>query len=315
MFKSFFIAGFEGTTGYNRHGNWIDQVAATGHDRAAADDYRRIAEAGFRAARECVRWPLVDQGGGRYDFSSIRPMIDAARIYDVEVIWDLFHFGYPAGLDLLGPEFLDRFPAYCRAAAQHLARETDGTLWMTPINEPSYFAYAAGEKRLFAPHLTGAGDALKEALVRAAIAGIGAIRSVCPGARILNPDPLCHVAAPPGRSDLCEEADAFNTQHVYAAWDMLAGRRRPELGGSLRHLDVIGINYYAGNQWELGAACGADEVRALRLRGDTFGNRRHRQRARPMDHKNRRCGAGNDAVRAGARRDMPLSYSRHDRLA
>src|SRR5205085_2374913 len=34
-------------------------------------------------------------------------------------------------------------------------------------------------------------------------------------------------------------------------WDMLAGRLLPELGGSPRHLDIIGINYYWTNQWEL----------------------------------------------------------------
>ena len=26
MFRSFFLAGFEGSTGYNRHGQWFDQV-------------------------------------------------------------------------------------------------------------------------------------------------------------------------------------------------------------------------------------------------------------------------------------------------
>jgi hypothetical protein len=29
----------------------------------------------------------------------------------------------------------------------------------------------------------------------------------------------------------------------------------PELGGSPRHLDVIGLNYYWTNQWELGRDC------------------------------------------------------------
>ena len=32
MFQSFFLAGFEGSTGFNRHGEWFDQVVATGHD-------------------------------------------------------------------------------------------------------------------------------------------------------------------------------------------------------------------------------------------------------------------------------------------
>ncbi len=125
MFASFFIAGFEGATGYDREGRWFDQVAATRHDREAENDYRMIAAAGFRAARECVRWPLVDLGGGRFDFSSVRPMIDAARDNGVEVIWDLFHFGYPAGLDPLSPEFVERFAAYCDAVARYVAPRTE----------------------------------------------------------------------------------------------------------------------------------------------------------------------------------------------
>jgi len=33
---------------------------------------------------------------------------------------------------------------------------------------------------------------------------------------------------------------------------MLCGRLMPELGGSPRHLDTIGVNYYWTNQWEWG---------------------------------------------------------------
>ena len=32
MFRSFYLAGFECATGYNMHGEWIDQIAATEHD-------------------------------------------------------------------------------------------------------------------------------------------------------------------------------------------------------------------------------------------------------------------------------------------
>jgi hypothetical protein len=261
MFDSFFLAGFEGATGYDRQGRWFDQVVATGHDREAANDYALIAAAGFRAARECVRWPLVDTGGGRLDFSSVQPMIDAARANNVQVIWDLFHFGYPRDLDPLSRSFRERFADYCAAAARYLAPQMDDPLWVTPVNEPSYFAFAAGDERLFAPHLTGAGHDLKIALAAAAIAGIDAIRSVSPGARILNVDPLCCVTAPVDRPDLQAEARAFNETCVYEAWDILAGRLYPELGGSAAHLDVVGINYYWTNQWEIGGPCEADGVK------------------------------------------------------
>jgi hypothetical protein len=251
MFRSFFLAGFEGSTGYNRHGQWFDQVAATGHDKTVEQDYRDLTAFGIHAARETVRWPLVDLGGGRYDFSSLAPFVRAARRSRVEVIWDLFHYGYPPGVDLWGDAFPERFAAYCHAVARYIARESEGTLYFTPVNEPSFMAYAGGEQGLFAPYGQGRGWELKIALVRAAIACIDAIRSACPGARIVNVDPLCRVAAPEGAApDLAEEARDFNERLVFQAWDMLAGRLMPELGGSRAHLDLIGINYYWTNQWE-----------------------------------------------------------------
>src|SRR5688572_7489147 len=42
MFRSFFMAGFECATGYNSNNHWIDQIAATGHDRYLIEDYRRL---------------------------------------------------------------------------------------------------------------------------------------------------------------------------------------------------------------------------------------------------------------------------------
>ena len=37
----------------------------------------------------------------------------------------------------------------------------------------------------------------------------------------------------------------------FEAWDMIAGRAAPELGGAERYLDIVGVNYYAANQWEV----------------------------------------------------------------
>jgi len=260
MFRSFFLAGFEGSTGYNRHGHWFDQVVATGHDRTVDEDYRKLAELGLRAARETIRWPLVDLGRGRYDFSTVEPFVEAARRHRVEVIWDLFHYGYPQGLDLWSEEFPKRFADYCYAVGRYIARRGEGTCAFTPVNEPSFMAYAGGEKGLFAPHVTGRGWDLKVALTRAAIAGINALWTACPGARMVNVDPLCRVACPFDRLDLEEEVREFNERLVFQSWDMLCGRLLPELGGSREHLDVVGINYYWTNQWEWGAAPREDGV-------------------------------------------------------
>ena len=251
MFRSFYLAGFECATGYNMHGEWIDQIAATEHDLHVDADYRRLADVGIRAVREAIRWPLVDCGG-RYDFSSVDAFARAARGHGFDVIWDLFHYGYPNDLDPFSVEFADRFAAYCRAAARYVVRKMDGACYFTPMNEPSYFAWAGGDVGRFAPHVRGRAAELKLSLARAAIRGIDAIRDVYPEARIVNVDPICQVVVGSNDPTALEHARRFNEEFVFEFWDMVSGRARPELGGSPAHLDIAGLNYYWTNQWELG---------------------------------------------------------------
>ncbi len=267
MFRSFFLAGFECATGANQHGEWIDQIAATEHDRHVDDDYRALATLGIRAIREGARWPLIDRKG-RYDFGSLAAFVDASQRHGLEVIWDLFHYGYPEDLDPFGPEFPRRFAAYCHATARYICARSPGPWYFTPINEPSYFSWAGGHAARFAPHATERGWELKVALARAGICGINAIRAACPSARIVNADPWCGVVPPRDRPDLAGEAEHFNRVAVFESWDMLCGRLLPELGGSRDHLDVVGINYYWTNQWEHGrdgVPLADDDERKLRL--------------------------------------------------
>jgi hypothetical protein len=251
VFRSFYLAGFECATGYNMHGDWIDQIAATEHDLHVDADYQRLADVGIRAVREAIRWPLVDRGG-KYDFASVDAFVCAANRHRFDVIWDLFHYGYPNDLDPFSGVFADRFADYCRAAARYVAQRMKGACYFTPINEPSYFAWAAGEVGRFAPHARNSAAKLKMSLARAAIRGINSIREVCPEARIVNVDPICRVAVGDGGADAIEHARRFNEEHVFEFWDIVSGRRHPEIGGSPAHLDIVGLNYYWTNQWELG---------------------------------------------------------------
>jgi len=251
MFRSFYLAGFECATGYNMHGEWIDQVAATEHDLHVDEDYRRLGQVGIHAVREAIRWPLVDLGG-RYDFRSVEPFVDAALARGIDVIWDLFHYGYPDDLDPFSDAFVARFARYCAAAARFVAQRMPPPHWFTPVNEPSFFAWAGGEVGRFAPHARGRGFELKLALAHAAIRGIEAIHEACPDARIVNVDPVCRVV-PGSRSHAAREhARRFNDEWVFEFWDIVSGRLHPRLGGSPAHLDLPGLNYYWTNQWELG---------------------------------------------------------------
>ncbi len=253
MFRSFFMAGFECATGYNLHREWIDQIAATEHDIQVEADYELVSVADILTVREGVRWPLVEKGRRRYDFASLRPVLHAAERHGIEPIWDLFHYGYPDGVDLYSPGFPEHFADYCRAAARYIGDRSPGPHYFTPVNEASYFAWAAGERGLFAPHREGLGHELKIALARAAIAAVEAIREACPGARIVTVDPICHVVPPFGADQsVIDGANYFSNEVVFQFFDMMAGELHPELGGSREHLGIVGLNYYWTNQWEVG---------------------------------------------------------------
>ncbi len=254
LFESFFLGGFECSTHRLRNGKRLDEVAATRHDTLAREDYRRLQQQGMRAAREGLRWHLVEPSPGEYDFSSALGMLHAARETGTQVIWDLCHYGWPDWLDIFEPRFVDAFAKLARKFARLLANETDQLPIICPVNEISFFSWAGGETAYLNPYAQGRGNELKEHLVRAAIAATEALWDVNPGTRITQIDPVINVLAA-DRSDGPQrrDAEAYRLSQ-YEAWDMLAGRLKPELGGAEKYLDVIGINYYIHNQWVLGGS-------------------------------------------------------------
>jgi hypothetical protein len=249
LFRSFWIAGFECSCQINSHGKRIDMTAALEHDVRVAEDYAMLHEVGIRTARDGVRWHLVDRGGGRYDFSSFAPMVRAARDHGVQVIWDICHYGWPDDVDLFSAPFIDRFAKFSAAVARFLKEESDTPPYFAPVNEINFFAWAATRDLMY-PYAYGRDGELKRQLVRAATASAAAILDVEPRARLVFPEPMIHNVPKRELPELTGPARSqFESQ--FEAWDMIGGRLEPELGGEPRFLDIIGVNYYAANQWEV----------------------------------------------------------------
>ncbi len=242
------MGGFECSTHRTARGVRLDLVHSTQHDRFVIQDYRRLLAQGINTVREGLRWHLIETAPGCYDFSSVRPMVQAAQELGIQIIWDLCHYGWPDDLDIFKPAFVDRFYRFSLAFAELLAQRGDTAPLVCPVNEISFFAWAGGDQGFISPHARGRGHELKLQLVRAAIAGIEAVWTVNPRTRIVQIDPVINIIADPARPQDRAEVEAYR-QAQYQGWDMLTGRMCPELGGKEKYLDLLGVNYYDRNQW------------------------------------------------------------------
>ncbi len=253
LFSSFLQGGFECSTHRLRprdnevKGRRLDLISATGHDRNTAQDYRQLAEFGIRTVRDGFRWHLIDNAG-KYDWSSIRPMLRAAKETGTQVIWDLLHYGWPDGLDIWSPRFVERFTRYARACAHVVREESDDVPFYCPVNEISFFAWGGGDAGYLNPFGNGRGFELKVQLARAAINAMNAILSVDARARFVHCDPVINVINDPSRPWEAGMAEGHR-QSQFQGFDLIAGRMWPQIGGDERYLDIVGVNYYFNNQW------------------------------------------------------------------
>jgi len=253
-----FWGGFECSEQRLECGRRLDLVESTRHEEFAAADYERLRAVGISVCREGVGWTRSERSRGLYDFTSAAVRLQAARRQGVHLVWDLLHFGWPEDVDIYSAAFPQRFARYARAFARWLANTSedgagsfeDDAPMFSPINEISYLAWAGGQVGCLNPFQTGRGGELKIQLVRASIEAIDAIRTVFPGARFLQPDPLIHVVCTaPDKEDDARATEQRLSQ--FEAWDMLSGRACPGLGGAPEYLDVVGLNFYFHNQFTL----------------------------------------------------------------
>ncbi|KQT45689.1 glycosyl transferase family 1 [Devosia sp. Leaf420] len=248
LFQSFYQGGFECSTHRLSNGKRLDIIASSLHDQHAEADYRQLASLGMRTFRDGFRWHRIETAPGRYDWSSILPMLTAARTTGTQVIWDLFHYGWPDDMDIWEPQFVDRFAAFARAAARLVRDHSDSIPFYCPVNEISFTAWGGGDAGYLNPFARGRGFELKVQLTRAAIAAMEAILEIDNRARFVHCDPAINVVTAPERPHEFWAAEGHR-QAQYQSWDMLAGLAWPQLGGSMRLLDIVGVNYYSNNQW------------------------------------------------------------------
>lgn len=243
------MGGFECSTHRGRNGRRLDMIAATRHDEFAEADYERLLSTGMKTARDGARWHLIEKEPFRYDFSSLKNQARAAQKTEIQIIWDLFHYGYPDGLDIFSEEFIERFSRFAAAVAEFLLSEVKQPLVLCPVNEISFFSWAAGSVGIFYPYAKNRGDELKRHLIRTTISAIDAVRVVNPETRFMQTDPAIHVTTGKNAREKARAAAESYRRAQFHAFDMLCGKMEPKLGGRPEYLDFIGLNYYFHNQW------------------------------------------------------------------
>jgi hypothetical protein len=249
-FKSFYMGGFE-CSSHRRlaDGGRLDMIAATGHDRLVREDYLSCARHGLLTVRDGLRWHLIEREPGRFDWSSWLPMLEAAAETGVQVMWDLFHYGSPDGLDQGSEDFIHSYAHFAAEAVRFHREVTGAAAIVCPLNEISFLSWAA-RNSVFPPIGVGREEGwLSRHLVATAVAGMRAMRQADPDCRFIWAEPLINVRPATASDAAGAEAKRLSQYHAY---DMLSGRTAPELGGSPDWLDAVGVNFYSDNQWYLG---------------------------------------------------------------
>jgi beta-glucosidase/6-phospho-beta-glucosidase/beta-galactosidase len=247
MFASFFQAGFECSSHRRRDGVRLDLIRATGHDKHVVQDYRLCRQLGFSTIRDGLRWHLIEQSPGQYDWSSWLPALEAAEQLGIQVIWDLFHYGSPDHIDQAADDFPARFTQFALAALEVQQSVSRRPPLVCPLNEISFMSWAI-EDGYFPPIGPDEVGWFKRQLVKTAIRAARAIRERWPRATLAWAEPLIHIAPRNPRRPEVRAAEQSRLGQ-FEFYDWITGRCDPGLGGDPSLVDLIGLNFYPHNQW------------------------------------------------------------------
>lgn len=248
-FKSFWMAGYECSDHINVYGNRIDMLKATGHLEQLDSDYAMLKPFGIATVREGIRWSVVERHPYQYDWTEVGKRIAIAAKQNIQVIYDLCHFGLPDDLTPLHPKLPERFSSLCESFVRYYKQVApDEALILSPINEVSFLAWLGGEVSHTTPYCRGVGWQVKYHLMKAYIAGIKTIKAIDPAIRILTVEPIINVL-PEEDSSEASKAVAELNENQFQCLDILCGQLCPELGGNSAYLDILGFDYYYDSRW------------------------------------------------------------------
>jgi beta-glucosidase/6-phospho-beta-glucosidase/beta-galactosidase len=242
----------------------VDVAETTGHVARWRADLALMASCGVSRLRYPVRWHRIEREAGRFDWRHTDEVLGWMQDHGMRPIPDLLHHtSYPRWLKR---GFADRrfAPAYLRYL-EAFARRYPWIEEYTLFNEPFTTFLLCGQEGVWPPHLRGLKGFLTLArnVMPALSEASRAYRDLLPGARHLYVDTCEQATAAIAAAR--PFADRANDRRFFVL-DLLLGRPldpdRPFVaevvaaGGEALFdlapgcIDVLGLDYYAHNQWQ-----------------------------------------------------------------
>ena len=242
----------------------VDVAETTGHVARWRADLELLVGCGVTRLRYPVRWHRIERDRRRYDWRATDEVFEWMRDRGLRPIVDLCHHtSYPRWLKrgFADRKFREAYVRYVEAFATRYPWIEEYTLF----NEPLTTFLLCGQMGVWPPHLKGLSGFLTLArnVMPALSEGDRVYRDLVPGARHFYVDTCERASA--AVPDAQGVADLANDRRFFLL-DLFLGREidttRPfvsqvlALGGEpLLHLqpasvDVLGLDYYAHNQWQ-----------------------------------------------------------------
>jgi len=240
-----------------------DVLETTKHDIRWRFDLALMRASNVRSLRYPVRWHRIEQAPGEFDWRETDAVLGHLHDTGMEPIVDLLHHtSYPNWLgDLSSPQFGPAFTRFAEAVAQRYP-------WLpgyTVCNEPFTTFLMCGQEGLWPPHRYGlSGFAELAANVFPTVCGVSrALHDLLPHAQHVHVEVAEHhtAASIPGAAYA-----HFANDRRFLLTDLMVGLdidpARPFVRSLLSvpggetvlsteagHVDVLGLDYYAHNQW------------------------------------------------------------------
>jgi hypothetical protein len=205
-----------------------DEVKLIRHDKFLETDYQLMVDIGCVGIRDGARWYITHPAPGKFDWTWLDRVVNAAGKFNLTLYLDLWHYGYPDWLDIMRADAPGHFAEFAVQIAQRYPAITHYCV----ANEPSLLVDFGGRKGRWRPFLRQKDPvALRQQISRMIITASQAILDVRPAAQLILPEPW-------------HATDRVAEDEQAAVIDTVLGLRDPEAGGSSQYITVIGLNHY-----------------------------------------------------------------------